>query len=106
MAGFDPCCHGGRHPRGKSLCRKTNAVVNGARLWRGKYEDAEREWLRWCDRDGKVIPTGAERATGAEQRAKEEQQARVAAEQRAQAAEELAARLAEQLRQKGNELGG
>jgi len=35
----------------------------GLTLWEGKYEDDKtRLWLRWCDRAGRVIPTGAERA--------------------------------------------
>jgi hypothetical protein len=36
-------------------------------LWEGEFEeDVRRLWLRWCDRDGQVIPTGAERAEQAE----------------------------------------
>jgi Uma2 family endonuclease len=34
----------------------------GVVLWRGVYEGCEGTWLRWCDRDGAVIPTGTERA--------------------------------------------
>jgi len=34
----------------------------GVVLWRGVYEGCESTWLRWCDRDGAVILTGAERA--------------------------------------------
>ncbi len=33
----------------------------GLTLWEGQFEEeVTRLWLRWCDRDGKVIPTGAE----------------------------------------------
>ena len=32
----------------------------GLRLWEGSYENKEATWLRWCDRDGQLIPTGAE----------------------------------------------
>jgi hypothetical protein len=33
----------------------------GLALWKGQFEDAViRTWLRWCDRKGQVIPTGAE----------------------------------------------
>jgi Uma2 family endonuclease len=34
----------------------------GLALWRGAFENHHAEWLRWCDRQGRVIPTGAERA--------------------------------------------
>ncbi len=33
----------------------------GLTLWEGPFEeDVSRLWLRWCDRNGQVIPTGAE----------------------------------------------
>jgi Uma2 family endonuclease len=38
-------------------------------LWRGSYEGKETTWLRWCDADDNVIPTGAERATREAERA-------------------------------------
>lgn len=34
----------------------------GVVLWRGHFEGCEDTWLRWCDRNGAVIPTGEERA--------------------------------------------
>jgi Uma2 family endonuclease len=34
----------------------------GLTLWQGQFENCEAEWLRWCDRQGRVIPTGAESA--------------------------------------------
>ena len=34
----------------------------GVTLWRGQYRGCEDTWLRWCNRDGAVIPTGEERA--------------------------------------------
>ncbi len=34
----------------------------GLTLWEGTYEGHHDTWLRWCDVDGQVIPTGAERA--------------------------------------------
>ncbi len=34
----------------------------GLRLWEGSFEGRPGTWLRWCGRDGQVIPTGAERA--------------------------------------------
>ena len=42
----------------------------GLTLWSGQFEeDVTRLWLRWCDRTGQVIPTGAERAELERQRA-------------------------------------
>lgn len=32
----------------------------GLRLWEGIYEGKQDRWLRWCDREGKVLPTGTE----------------------------------------------
>lgn len=34
----------------------------GLTEWFGAYEHFEARWLRWCDADGKLLPTGAERA--------------------------------------------
>lgn len=34
----------------------------GLRLWEGEYEGDWATWLRWCDIDGELIPTGAELA--------------------------------------------
>jgi hypothetical protein len=55
----------------------------GVVRWPGRYEDMDATWLRWCDRDGQLIRTGAEsaaqqqqRATQAEQRLADERQAR------------------------------
>ncbi|MEM1307927.1 MAG: Uma2 family endonuclease [Cyanobacteria bacterium P01_H01_bin.153] len=42
----------------------------GLTLWEGVFEDeVPHLWLRWCDRDGQVIATGAERADIEQQRA-------------------------------------
>jgi len=46
----------------------------GVMLWNGSYEGAEGTWLRWCDSDGNVIPTGAEAAQQEHQRAQQEHQ--------------------------------
>ncbi|NEP11239.1 MAG: Uma2 family endonuclease [Symploca sp. SIO1A3] len=36
-------------------------VGMGLMLWEGEFEeDVRRLWLRWCDKEGKPIPTGAE----------------------------------------------
>jgi len=34
----------------------------GLTIWEGDFERHQQQWLRWCDRDGVVIPTGQERA--------------------------------------------
>jgi hypothetical protein len=41
----------------------------GVTLWQGAFEGRHNTWLRWCDQEGKVIPTGAERAETERQRA-------------------------------------
>jgi Uma2 family endonuclease len=58
----------------------------GLVLWTGTFWRLEQVWLRWCDRQGRVIPTGAE--------ARDE-------ECRAASAEARAERLAARLRQLG-----
>lgn len=63
------------------------SVELGLTVWEGTFEGRQDLWLRWCDRDGNVIPTGAERANEVEERANE-------AEQKAQ-------KLAERLRAMG-----
>jgi len=67
----------------------------GLTLWRGQFEEkVTRLWLRWCEYDGQVIPTGAE-ATEFERQQKElERQQKEFERQRAE-------RLAEQLRSLG-----
>ncbi len=62
----------------------------GLTLWRGRYEGAEDLWLRWCDLDGNLILTGAERAEAERQRAEAERQR---AEQAERQRDELAAQL-------------
>jgi len=63
----------------------------GCSLWRGVYR-ALRQWLRWYDAQGNWVPTEAEMVQRSEQRA---------SCQRA----ELAERRAEELAQRGRELG-
>ena len=62
----------------------------GVSLWQGVYEGLAAIWLRWCDEDGNVIPTGAERVAQERQRADQEHQR---ADQEHQRAERLAAQL-------------
>lgn len=71
----------------------------GLTLWRGVFEDKEDVWLRWCDRDGNLIPTGAERAERAESQLQETQshlqETQSLLEQERRRAELLAERLRE-----------
>ncbi len=41
----------------------------GLTIWEGEFEGRQDVWLRWCYKDGNVLPTGDERASVAEQRA-------------------------------------
>ncbi len=59
----------------------------GLTLWSGTFEDQPELWLRWCDHQGQVIPTGAESSDLERQRAENERQ--------------RATRLAERLREMG-----
>jgi hypothetical protein len=79
-----------------------NGVGVGLTLWEGCYqEEVSRLWLRWCDRQGQVIPTGAERAETEAARADNAETRADSAEARADNAEARAQRLAEQLRALG-----
>ncbi|MBW4661980.1 MAG: Uma2 family endonuclease [Drouetiella hepatica Uher 2000/2452] len=62
-------------------------VELGLTLWQGSFEGQDSTWLRWCDRQGQVIPTGAE--------------GRETERQRADEAELRARQLAERLREMG-----
>ena len=46
----------------------------GLTLWQGSFEGLDRKWLRWCDVEGHLLPTGAERADAEHQRADAEHQ--------------------------------
>lgn len=52
----------------------------GLRLWDGEFEGVFATWLRWCDKDGNLIPTGAERASIAQQETEREKMLRQQAE--------------------------
>ncbi|MGK7890657.1 MAG: Uma2 family endonuclease [Leptolyngbyaceae cyanobacterium] len=81
----------------------------GLTLWEGPFEETiPRQWLRWCDAQGKVLPTGAEgkalerqRADSEQQRADSEQQRADSEQQQADLERQRAERLAERLRQLG-----
>lgn len=60
----------------------------GLTFWEGTYDGCQAVWLRWCDRDGHVLPTGRERAEAAEESTAQE---RRRAEQLAQRLRELGA---------------
>ena len=84
------------------------SVGLGLTLWEGTFEDQPGVWLRWCDREGQVIPTGAEgreierqRAEIERQRAEVEHQRAEVERQRADEAELRAQRLAERMRAMG-----
>ncbi|NEP12499.1 MAG: Uma2 family endonuclease [Symploca sp. SIO2C1] len=84
----------------------------GLGLWRGKYRELERPWLRWYDSDGNWILTDAEqeaqraeqesqRAEQESQRAEQESQRAEQESQRAEQESQRAERLAQRLRQAG-----
>lgn len=75
----------------------------GLCVWHGTYEQVEADWLRWCDRDGLLIPLGAERADEEKHRADEEKQRADEEKQRADREAERIARLESQLRKHGIE---
>ena len=56
----------------------------GITFWEGVYEDQEGVWLRWCNRNGNLILTGAERAEKADKRAEDERQRASLERQRAE----------------------
>lgn len=66
----------------------------GLTAWQGAFEGRHDHWLRWCDRQAAVLPTGDERAEQ-EHLEKEQQQ------QRAEQAERRAQHLAERLKAMG-----
>ena len=91
--------------RGQSYQRMESnwmpAIGLGLRLWQGKFEDYTSEWLRWCDEDGVVIPTGAEQAKAERERAKAANEQTMTERVRADAERERGERLAAKLRELG-----
>ena len=82
----------------------------GLMLWQGHYMGMHAEWLRWCDRSGRLLLTGEEqavqerqRADQEQQRAEDQQQQAVQERQRADDQQQRADRLAAQLRSLGVE---
>ena len=77
-------------------------VELGLTLWSGQFEEeVTRVWLRWCDRNGQVIPTGAERAETERLRAETEQERAEMERQGREIERQRAERLAERLRALG-----
>jgi Uma2 family endonuclease len=66
------------------------AVGLGLRLWSGVFEEMAATWLRWCDRERRVLPTGAELVATARSEAAWE---RARAEEAHLRADRLAAKL-------------
>lgn len=56
----------------------------GLKLWQGSYGPFTTTWLRWCDAEGKLLPTGKERAEVERQRAEAERQRAETERQRAE----------------------
>jgi Uma2 family endonuclease len=80
----------------------------GLTLWEGAYEGHTTTWLRWCDEQGIVIPTGAElvaltrqEATQAQAEAEQERARAVQAQAEAEQERARAAQLAAKLRALG-----
>jgi Uma2 family endonuclease len=80
----------------------------GLTLWEGEFEQVLGVWLRWCDRAGQVISTGAEdrnlerqRADAEKERADAEKERADAEKGRAEAAEAKTRLLADRLRAMG-----
>jgi len=70
-------------------------------LWNGVYEDKLDRWLRWCDGESQLLPTGAELAQQERQRAEQERQRAEQERQRAEQAQSRADRYAAHLRALG-----
>jgi len=70
----------------------------GLRLWEGKFEGVEDNWLRWCDLDGEFIPTGEERAAVLASRVRQADDRARQADDRARQADDRAKQAAERIR--------
>ena len=88
--------------------RYLSRVGLGVTLWEGVYENRHDLWLRWCDADKNLIPTGRERAEQAEAYAEkasyDAEQAKSEADkarQEAEQARQISEKLAEKLRALG-----
>jgi len=76
----------------------------GLTLWLGEFEEnVSRVWLRWCDIKGNIHPTGAERAKIADRRVELETSRAEEEKNRAERSEAIAQRLAQRLRELGED---
>jgi Uma2 family endonuclease len=80
----------------------------GLTIWRGTYQGVSGPWLRWCDKDSHLIPTGEEardqerqRAEKEKERAEKEKERAEKEKERAEAAEKANRVLLEKLRALG-----
>jgi len=80
-------------------------------IWEGTYQDLTLPWMRWWDKDGKLIPTNEEAREMERQAKEQERQAKSLANQRAEQerqraelAEQEVARLKAKLRELGLDL--
>ncbi len=76
----------------------------GLTLWKNLHEGYEKIWLRWCDQNGEVIPSGIERAKQERRRTEQErrrtEQERQRAEQERQEKESALQRAAQEQHEK------
>lgn len=77
------------------------ALGTGHSHQQGSFEGVNTEWLRWCDREGEVLPTGEEKAALEHQRAERERQRAEAEYRRAERERQRAEALLELLRSHG-----
>ena len=70
--------------------RYLEKIEIGVTLWEGVYEGVQEQWLRWCDREGVLVPTGYELAEAAERKAETEKEKAEAAEKKAETEKEKA----------------
>jgi Uma2 family endonuclease len=76
-----------QEPTGEYLSRQLRLRLG---IRPGRFHGIEAEWLRWIDLEGRVLPSGEEKAAEAEQKATEAQQKATEAEQKATEAEQKA----------------
>ncbi|MDY7016388.1 MAG: Uma2 family endonuclease [Cyanobacteriota bacterium] len=74
-------------------------VELGLTLWEGEFEGRRDTWLRWCDKEGNILPTGDELAREAEEYASQAEERASQAEERASQAEERASQAENQAEQ-------
>lgn len=73
----------------------------GLKIWEGVYEEYQAVWIRWCDRQGRLLPMAREQAEEASRVAEEAQRHARVAERQAQAAERHAREAEAQAREAG-----